>query len=174
MKRLKRQSLRTTFRLFVLFVLAACACACVTLKEGGNAGETAEANRSAATGTTDVAKLDAELSKLEKQSEKNPGDDDLHRQLSLAYMRRADALRQSEQLKEALRDYRNALRHDPDNADAQERAAELGKQVEGEATGENGEPAPLPISPNVTADDEENDADQKQSQSPTPTPKKKA
>ena len=46
--------------------------------------------------------------------------------------------------------------------DAQRNAAEISPLVEGAQTGENGEPAPLPITPGVTADEDK----------PTPTPKK--
>ncbi len=67
-----------------------------------------------------------------------------------------------QRLREAMDDYRRALRNDPDNEEAQRNAAEIAPQVEGTPTGEYGEPAPLPISPNV-ADDEAK---------PTPTPKK--
>jgi hypothetical protein len=54
-------------------------------------------------------------------------------------------------MREALGDYQNALRANPDNEEAQRNVAEISPQFEREATGEYGEPAPLPITPNVTS-----------------------
>jgi hypothetical protein len=75
-------------------------------------------------------------------------------------------------LREALRDYQNALRNNPDNEEAQQRIAAVSPQVEGEATGENGEPAPLPITPNVTTGDA-GETDQPSPTPKAPAPKKK-
>src|SRR5205085_9518960 len=110
----------------------------------------------------DFAKLDADVEQLEKRAERNPGDDDALSELAKAYVRRGDARRAANQLREALFDYRRAQSADPDNADAQRNAAEISPLVEGAQTGENGEPAPLPITPGATADEDK----------PTPTPKK--
>jgi cytochrome c-type biogenesis protein CcmH/NrfG len=110
----------------------------------------------------DISKLDAEVEQLEKRAERNPGDDEALSDLAKAYVRRGDARRAANQLREALGDYRRAQSADPDNPDAQRNAAEISALVEGAQTGENGEPAPLPITPGVTDDEER----------PTPTPKK--
>ncbi|HEX8473357.1 MAG TPA: tetratricopeptide repeat protein [Pyrinomonadaceae bacterium] len=148
----------------LLLAISVCACAASENRNGDGATTATTGNSASANGAnaatdasggaqTGTAKFDAEIANLEKQAEKNPGDDELRDALSQAYLRRANALRDAQQLKEALRDYRKALSNNPDNEEAQQRAAEIGAQVEGELTGENGEPAPLPISPNVTTDD---------------------
>jgi cytochrome c-type biogenesis protein CcmH/NrfG len=111
----------------------------------------------------DSTKLDADIERLEKQTERNPGDEDTRDELARAYVRRGDAERASGHLREALADYQRALRLDPDNAEAQNNAAATKEQLGGQQQqGENGEPAPLPITPNVADEDER----------PTPTPKK--
>jgi cytochrome c-type biogenesis protein CcmH/NrfG len=117
-----------------------------------------------AASASDFAKLDADVEQLEKRAERNPGDDEALSDLAKAYVRRGDARRAANQLSEALLDYRRAQSADPDNADAQRNAAEISPLVEGAQTGENGEPAPLPITPGVTADEDR--------PTPTPTPKK--
>ena len=108
----------------------------------------------ASSGADDPSKHDAEIAQLEKQAESNPGDHDVQIALSLAYLRRADSFHKMQKLREALRDYQSALRHDPDSEDAQKRVAEISSQLEGQPTGEYGEPAPLPISPGVTTGEE--------------------
>jgi Flp pilus assembly protein TadD len=111
----------------------------------------------------DVAALDAEIDRLEKQAERNPGDEDTRDELAGAYVRRGNSKRTAGQLSEALSDYQSALRLDPDNAEAQNNAAATKEQLGGQQQeGENGEPAPLPITPNVADEDTR----------PTPTPKK--
>jgi hypothetical protein len=56
-------------------------------------------------------------------------------------------------LKEALADYRLAMKYNLDNEEAIRNSAELSPLVEGTPEpGEYGEPAPLPISPNVTGE----------------------
>ncbi|HEX3558713.1 MAG TPA: hypothetical protein VHU19_05895 [Pyrinomonadaceae bacterium] len=122
----------------------------------------ASAHGIAAAAPADISELDAQVEQLEKRAERNPGDDEALSELAKAYVRRGDAHRSANQLKEALFDYRRAQSADPDNPDAQRNAAEISPLVEGAPTGENGEPAPLPITPGVTADEE----------SPTATPKK--
>jgi cytochrome c-type biogenesis protein CcmH/NrfG len=115
--------------------------------------------------TDDVAKLDADIERLERQTERNPGDEETRDELARAYVRRGNAQRTAGQLREALADYQRALRLDPDNNEAQTNAAATKEQVGGnEQQGENGEPAPLPITPNVADEDEK--------PKPTPTPKK--
>lgn len=138
---------------------------------GTNKGTEAGANNSAAanansqtSGAFDPAKAEAEIAALAKQAEKSPGDEDVKGALSKAYQRRAEGLRAAGNLRAALKDYRSALRVNPDNEEAQQRAAEISSQIEDQPTGEYGEPAPLPISPNVTTDDAD---------TPQPTPTKK-
>ncbi len=116
----------------------------------------------AAAAPADPAQLDAEIARLERQAERNPADDSTRAELAVAYVRRGNSHRAAERLREALRDYQRAQRADPDNEAAQRAAAEVSPLVEGEQTGENGEPAPLPITPNVADEDVK----------PTPTPKK--
>ena len=146
-------------------------CACGRRGTADNArggGPSAQASPQAAvpgggaTAPADISKLDAEVEQLEKRAERNPGDDEALSDLAKAYVRRGDARRAANQLREALGDYRRAQSADPDNPDAQRNAAEISALVEGAQTGENGEPAPLPITPGVTDDEER----------PTPTPKK--
>ena len=111
----------------------------------------------------DVAKLNADIERLERQAERNPTDEETGDELARAYVRRGNAQRSAGQLREALADYQSALRHDPDNVEAQSGAAAVTEQLGGEQKeDENGAPAPLPITPNVA--DEEG--------KPTPTPKK--
>jgi tetratricopeptide (TPR) repeat protein len=154
------------------------ACACGGSAPAGNAaqgaGSSANAGASVAASpqasageggagaTADTSQLDAEVERLEKRAERNPGDDDALSELAKAYVRRGNALRAANHLREALLDYRRAQSADPDNPDAQRNAAEISPLVEGAQTGENGEPAPLPITPGVTDDGEK----------ATPTPKK--
>jgi cytochrome c-type biogenesis protein CcmH/NrfG len=102
------------------------------------------------------------VEQLQKRAERNPADDEALSELAKAYVRRGDAERAANRLREALLDYRRAQGADPDNPDAQRNAAEISPLVEGAPTGENGEPAPLPITPGVTDDEER----------ATPTPKK--
>lgn len=112
----------------------------------------ATANSPAATNTAsgDPSKLNGEIERLEKQAQRNPGDDEVRNSLASAYVRRANTLRASQQLKEALLDYQRALRINPDNEEAQKNASELAPLVEGTPQeGEYGEPPPPPITPNV-------------------------
>ncbi len=103
----------------------------------------------------DPSKYDAEIAQLVKQAERSPGDDVVRAALAEAYVRRANALRQGGRFREAERDYQNALRSNPDNEEAQQGVANIAHQADREPTGENGEPAPLPITPNATTGDEE-------------------
>ena len=114
----------------------------------------------------DVAKLDAEIARLERQAERNPGDEETSGELARAYVRRGDARRAAGQLREAIADYQQALRLAPDNAEAQNNAAAAREQLGGAQEDENGAPAPLPITPNVA------DEDGKPAGTPSPTPKK--
>lgn len=119
--------------------------------------------------SSDPASFDAEILRLEKHAEKSPADDTVNVSLSQAYVRRAKAFRQRGQLREAERDYQEALRRDPDNEEAQQGTADISQQTEGPATGENGEPAPLPITPNATSSDDEDPAPKNE---PSPLRKK--
>jgi tetratricopeptide (TPR) repeat protein len=107
------------------------------------------------TATSNPAEYDAEISRLEKQAEKSPADDTVNVSLSQVYVRRAEAFRQRGQLREAGRDYQEALRRDPDNEAAQQGNADISQQAESKATGENGEPAPLPITPDAASSGDE-------------------
>ena len=116
--------------------------------------------------SVDVAKLDADISRLERQAERNPGDEATRDELARAYVRRGDARFAARQLREALSDYQQALRLDPDNIAAQTSAATAKELLDGEKDeeDEHGAPAPLPITPNV--------ADEEGKPAATPTPKK--
>ncbi|MDT5158457.1 MAG: hypothetical protein QOH51_2814 [Acidobacteriota bacterium] len=117
--------------------------------------------------TDDVAALDAEIERLENQAERNPGDEDTRDGLARVYVRRGNVERSAGKLREAVSDYQSALRLDPDNTEAQSNSAAIKEQLGGQQQeGENGEPAPLPITPNVA------DEDEKPSATHTPTPKK--
>ncbi|MBA3240562.1 MAG: tetratricopeptide repeat protein [Acidobacteria bacterium] len=163
----------------MLFTLAFCAvllslAACVGPEEPDTALQKSKADGSASPGGTpaeksaaggDISKLGGEIEQLEKLAERNPGDDEARDELSSAYVRRANALRAAQRMKEALDDYQRALRINPDNEEAQKYAAEIAPAVEGTPQeGEYGEPPPLPITPNVTGGEEK--------ASPTPTPKR--
>jgi len=115
------------------------------------------------------ANLDAEIQRLEKLAERNPGEDSVTRPLAAAYVRRGNTLRAAGDLRGALKEYRSAIKYDEDNEEAQKNIAEIVPQVEGEKTGEYGEPAPLPITPNVTTDTEE---DREPSPTAQPSPRK--
>lgn|GEM_PF-1470558 len=145
----------------VAVLLLACACGGAKSNansQAANANGASQSNANAEAGT-----VDAEIERLEKLVERNPGDDDTRDALAKAYVRRGDSQRAAGRLREALSDYQRALRLDPDNDAAQKAAADTEEQIGGgEQRGENGEPAPLPITPNVA--DEEG--------KPTPTPKK--
>ncbi|MCA1593350.1 MAG: hypothetical protein LC754_12025 [Acidobacteria bacterium] len=174
-KKTRTRACATTSFAAVLFALAAFMCAC----SGSNQRSAKQANAAPASSTAnssnsdsanegaaiDPSKFDAEIARLEREAERNPSDDDARAALSQAYVRRGNAFRDAQKPREALLDYQRALRNNPDNEDAQKNIAEISPLVEGNPTAENGEPAPLPITPNVTDEDD---------QKPTPakTPKK--
>jgi cytochrome c-type biogenesis protein CcmH/NrfG len=166
-KRLTRDFVAACFAVAVL--LLACACGggaksnSNSQVSNSNASGTSQPASDNATAVVDPAQLDAEIERLAKLVERNPGDDDTRDELARGYVKRGDWHRTSGRLKEALLDYQRALRLDPDNDAAQKAAADTEEQIGGaQQQGENGEPAPLPITPNVA--DEEGKA--------TPTPKK--
>ncbi len=122
-----------------------------------------------AASTEDLAKLSADIERLEKATERNPSDEETGDELARAYVRRGNAERAANQSQEALKDYQRALRLDPDNDEAQKNAADLNEQIGGEQQDENGAPLPPPITPNV-ADEDNKPAAPKEK--PTSTPKK--
>ncbi|MBV8855533.1 MAG: hypothetical protein JOZ02_01110 [Acidobacteria bacterium] len=129
------------------------------------AGQTAAAQQAAA--PEDITQVGGDIERLEKQAERNPADEETQDELARAYVKRAKLEQTGGQYQDALADYQRALRHDPDNDDAQAGAAAVDQQLGGDQQeDENGAPAPLPITPNVA--DEEGKATPKQ----TPTPKK--
>lgn len=146
--------------------LAQAACGGAGRDAGANGAKNASNAGAAAANATPVAvgDLNAEIERLERSAERNPSDDTVREALAVAYVRRGNAARAAGDLRAALKDYRSALRFDEDNDEAQNASAELSVQVEGEKTGEYGEPAPLPITPGVTADDDAG------STAPTPQP----
>lgn len=163
---LKSSSLTLT----LVCALALCG-ACGSGSDKSNQSNRAGANASNSTTTANApaGNLDEEIGRLEKQAERNPNDDAVREALARAYVSRGNALRAANDLKGALKDYRRAIIYDEDNLEAQEKINELSLQVEGEKTGEYGEPAPPPISPGVTTEED----DSPTPASPTPTPKKK-
>ncbi|HEX8187874.1 MAG TPA: tetratricopeptide repeat protein [Pyrinomonadaceae bacterium] len=134
-------------------------------QKGGDPAAQANAGRpNAAAPSTDIAQLNAEIERLEKQAGRNPADEETRDELARVYVKRAKVEQAGGQLKEALDDYQSALRHDPDNDDAQAGAAAATEAIGGDKEDENGAPAPLPITPNV--------ADEGGKPTTTPTPKK--
>jgi tetratricopeptide (TPR) repeat protein len=155
---------RALFACALLLSLAACGGSGEQPAAKTEGGANAPANN-AASPPGDLSQLGGDIERLEKQTERYPGDDEARDRLASAYVQRANALRQSQQLREALADYQRALRINPDNEEAKKNAAEVSVLVEGTPKeGEYGEPPPLPITPNVTGGEA--------SPAATPTPKK--
>ena len=153
-----------------LLALIFCACRAEQATRGGDAS--APADNSAGT-QAPPAGLDDEIAQLTQQAEKSPGDEATLDALSKAYYRRGESRREAGRLREALGDYQSAIRANPDNEEAKQRAAEISPQFEREATGEYGEPAPLPITPNVTTGDEGSTGPGPAQDTPTPAPSPK-
>jgi tetratricopeptide (TPR) repeat protein len=130
------------------------------------AGQAAPAQpANAAASPLDAAQLNADIEQLERQAERNPADEETQDELARAYVKRGKAEQAGGQFQDALTDYQRALRHDPDNEEAQAGAAAMDQQLGGDQQeDENGAPAPLPITPNV--------ADEEGKPAATPTPKK--
>ncbi len=104
----------------------------------------------------DTSKFDAEISRLEKVAEKNPGDELGRQALANAYLMRANALTGARQYRAALGDYRHVLRYDPDNEEAQAMAAtiiNIMKTMGREVPAEGEEPAPQQVTPETMPDD---------------------
>lgn len=151
--------------LALLFASAALQAGCRRDAQKGAApaaGVGADAQPGAASSPADIAQLNGEIERLEKQAERNPADQEARDELGRAYVKRARVEEGAGQYQEALADYQRALRHDPDNGDAQAGAAAATAAIGGDKEDENGAPAPLPITPNVADEDGK----------PTPTPKK--
>ena len=159
---LKRRAAATALTL--LAALAALQAGC--RRDAPKGAEPAPAQQSgAAASPADVSQLSGEIERLEKQAERNPADEETQDELARAYVKRAKSEQAGGQYREALEDYQRALRHDPDNDDAQAGAAAANQQLGGDTKeDENGAPIPPPISPNV--------ADEEGKPAPTPTPKK--
>ena len=152
---MKTKASRTLTAALCLALLAAAACG----------GSSSTSNRAAAGGANSSANgagpvivsgvnLDAEIARLERMAERTPNDDSLREALARAYVLRGNSLRAANNLPGALNDYQRAIKYDEDNEEALKAIAEISPQVEGEQTGEYGEPAPLPISPGVTGGEE--------------------
>src|SRR5437660_5091018 len=103
----------TTAILALTLALLTCACgksAANVSVQGSSAASTSSPSSAAesAGSAVDFAKLDADVEQLEKRAERNPGDDEALSELAKAYVRRGDARRAANQLREALFDYRRA------------------------------------------------------------------
>ena len=161
---LKRRAAVTALTL--LFALAALQAGCRRgAQKGADAGQTASAQPNGAASPADITQLSGDIERLEKQAERNPADEETQDELARFYVKRAKLEQTGGQFQEALADYQRALRHDPDNEEAQGGAAVVDQQLGGDQQeDENGAPAPLPITPNV--------ADEEGKATPTPTPKK--
>lgn len=147
----------SSFILMIAVVAAGCG------RDDGAKENAPAAPPSSNAATVDASRLDPEIERLERHIERNPADDAVRESLATAYVRRGNHHREGGRLADALRDYEKAVRTDPDNEDAMKNRAEVTPLVVGTPPpGEYGEPAPLPISPNVTDSE----------LSPTPTPQK--
>jgi hypothetical protein len=149
------------------FVVAAAAAACDGPSDKSNRGGGASPSAGVANSGVSDAQLDTEIARLERLAERNPGDDSMREALAQMYVRRGNNRRTAGDLRAALRDYQSAIKYDEDNEDALKNIADISPQVEGEQTGEYGEPAPLPISPGVTTG---GDDDNGNSAAPSPQP----
>lgn len=161
-----RRAAVTALTLFV--ALAALQAGCRREAQKGSdagAGQANAARPTAGASPVDAAQLNADIERLEKQAERNPADEETRDELARTYVKRAKVEQGAGQSQEALTDYQRALRHDPDNEEAQAGAAAVNQELGGDAKeDENGAPVPPPISPNV--------ADEEGKATPTATPKK--
>lgn len=89
-------------------------------------------------------RLDAEIAQLEAQAEKYPDDDTARTAVAAAYVRRANALRDTGHLTEALRDYQTALRYNPDNEEAQLGVEQVEQANGAEPRADDGRPVTVP------------------------------
>ena len=149
--------LKTSNALLAAICLAAALVGSACDNDSDNAKTNAQTVNSSAAPAPNMStgqSLDDEIARLERLAERSPNDDAARSQLAVLYVRRGNNLRAAGDLAGALRDYNSAQQYDPDNEEAQKNAAELRSQVEGERTGEYGEPEPLPITPSVTGGEE--------------------
>jgi hypothetical protein len=96
----------------------------------------------------DTSKYDAEIKRLAEKAKKNPADQQTRLALGKAYADRGDALTGVRQYRAALGDYRRALRHDPNNEQAQQMAGTITsilKSMGRDIPPEGQEPPPLPL-----------------------------
>ena len=144
------------FILMCAFALALSACGrgpaqnsarAVGNANGTNSSATSAANNSAPGANAQAfesGQLDAEIARLEAEAEKNPDDDAARTALAAAYVRRGDALRAARRADEALRDYQNALRFNPDNEDAQLGLEQINQEAGAEPRADDGKPVTVP------------------------------
>ncbi|MGH9941292.1 MAG: hypothetical protein ACRD9R_02915 [Pyrinomonadaceae bacterium] len=143
----------------IFICLLACATALLVLgacQRGGETGGTnangnlapgsppAASNQSGQSVAVDPAKLDAEISRLEPEAERDPDDDATRGTLAHLYFQRGSLRQQGGQLNEALRDYQNALRYDPAHEEANIRVAQITREMEPEPRAEDGKPVAVP------------------------------
>ncbi|HEX8181665.1 MAG TPA: hypothetical protein VF525_19140 [Pyrinomonadaceae bacterium] len=131
--------------------LALAACGRGPAQRGANnaAGSTATAANANTAGADaqkilESGQLDAEITRLEAEAEKNPDDDAARTALAVAYVRRGDALRAVHRLDDALHDYQSALRFNPDNEDAQIGLEQLNQETGAEPRADDGKPVTVP------------------------------
>jgi tetratricopeptide (TPR) repeat protein len=111
----------------------------------GNAS--ASGNAGGGGGALDTSKLDAEITRLEQQAEKNPDDDTALVALAEAYVRRGHAQHEARRLPEALHDYQSALKYSPDHEEANLRVAQISQEIGEEPRAEDGKPVAVPAKP---------------------------
>jgi tetratricopeptide (TPR) repeat protein len=71
----------------------------------------------------------AEINRLEQMAAKNPVDEASRIALAKAYVNRAHVLKGKGQFSEALKDYREALKYNPDNETAQQGATAMMQEL---------------------------------------------
>jgi tetratricopeptide (TPR) repeat protein len=141
------------FILVCLLTLLSAACGRRAAQGNNRAGVNANdaaANANANLSSVDAqaalasGKLDAEITQLEAEAERNPEDDAARTALAAAYIRRGDALHAANRLDEAQRDYQSAQRIDPDNEEAQLRLEQLDQESGAEPRADDGRPVTVP------------------------------
>jgi Flp pilus assembly protein TadD len=138
----------------LLFIL--CCIVALALGACGRNGR-ANANRASANNATPDAhtpqspaqalasgQLDAEITRLEAEAEKNPEDDTARAAVATAYVQRANALRAAGRRDDALRDYQTALRYNPDNEEAQLGVEQVNQESGETPRADDGRPVTVP------------------------------